>query len=176
MSELFDRIRNARGSLETLIGKLPGYKGYKEKEMRREADRLLREALVRDLTLQLDRLTALQARALEALGVTWMSDFAAVKTALQTLIDRVRYAPQGYAGFFDAVRVKEEALDALEAFDRQLLDVLLVLSQALDALEQALSDAPSNAPKLKTALEALSKTVANASALFAQRSKVITGI
>ncbi|MCS7323922.1 MAG: hypothetical protein RMJ86_07725 [Anaerolineae bacterium] len=172
MSELYERIRNARGSLESLISKLPGYKGYKEKEMRREADRLLREALVRDFTLHLDRLTALQNRALELLGVQWMSDFAEIKTALQTLIDRVRYAPQGYAGFFDAVRVKEETLEALEAFDRQLIEALPALGSALDAVENALSDAA----QLKTALEKLQKLVSEAAQRFAQRSKVITGI
>ena len=40
--DLLDTVDSARGGLESLMGKIPGYKGYKEKEMRREADKLLR--------------------------------------------------------------------------------------------------------------------------------------
>ncbi len=171
MSANYERISRSRGQLEMLIGRIPGYKGYKEKEMRREADRLLREALTRDLTLQLDRITRAQADALDAFGLEWMSEFAALKTSLQTLIDRVRHAPQGYAGFFDAVRVKEEALDALEAFDYQLVERLPAIAAAVESLSAA-----TDAPALQQALRAARDVVQQASDLFAQRSKVIMGV
>lgn len=172
MSSTYDRISRDRGALERLIGKIPGYRGYKEKEMRREADQLLREALTRDFAAQLDRITPVQNRVLDTLGLTWMSDFGAVKTALQTLIDRIRFAPQGYAGFFDAIRVKEDDLDALEAFDLQLVDQLPRLSAAIDALNAAASDPAA----LKKALSDLAEVIQSISQLFAQRSKVITGL
>jgi ABC-type transporter Mla subunit MlaD len=172
MSANYENIRKQRGAIEAFFGNLPGYKGYKEKEMRREADRLLREALVRDFTIQLDRVTAVQNTVLEKLGLEWMGALGALKTALQTLIDRIRHAPQGYAGFFDAVRVKEEQLDQLEAFDQQLVGELEEIKAALDALEQAASDPVS----LQAALSAATQVVRATADLFAQRSKVITGI
>lgn len=172
MSANYDRIERERGTLERIIGAIPGYKGYKEKEMRREADRLLREALVRDFTLQLDRITPIQNAVLDNIGIEWMDDIGALKTSLQTLIDRIRHAPQGYAGFFDAVRVKEDDLDRIEEFDRQLLDELGKMRAAIDELEGATSDATA----LKTALANATKTVKATAELFAQRSKVITGI
>lgn len=172
MSANYENIRRERGTLESLIGRLPGYKGYKEKEMRREADRLLRESLVRDFTMQLDRITPIQNAVLDNIGVEWMDDIGALKTALQTLIDRIRHAPQGYAGFFDAARVKEDDLDRLEEFDRQLLDELDKIRVVIDDLENATDDAAS----LKTALTSAGKAVKAAADLFAQRSKVITGV
>ncbi len=172
MSANYDSIRRERGTIESFFGKLPGYKGYKEKEMRREADRLLREALVRDFTLQLDRITPVQNAVLDNIGIEWMKDIAAVKTSLQTLIDRIRHAPQGYAGFFDAVRVKEDDLDRLEEFDRQLVGELSKVSAAMDELEGATSDPTA----LKAALANVGNTVKAAADLFAQRSKVITGV
>ncbi|PJF48161.1 MAG: hypothetical protein D6709_13175 [Chloroflexi bacterium] len=172
MSANYENIRRERGTLESVIGKLPGYTGYKEKEMRREADRLLRESLVRDFTMQLDRITPVQTAVLNHIGVEWMDAIGALKTALQTLIDRIRHAPQGYAGFFDAVRVKEDDLDRLEEFDRQLLDELDKIRVAIDDLERATDDATS----LQTALTRANRAVKAAADLFAQRSKVITGI
>ena len=41
---------------------------------------------------------------------------------LQFLIDRLKTASYGYAGFFDAIKVKEEQLDALYEFDNALMD------------------------------------------------------
>jgi hypothetical protein len=40
--DLRETIDSALGGLEALAIKIPGYKGYKEKELRREADKLLR--------------------------------------------------------------------------------------------------------------------------------------
>ena len=168
----YENIRRQRGKIEAFFGELPGYKGYKEKEMRREADRLLREALVRDFTLQLDRITPVQNAVLESIGIEWMSDFGALKTSLQTLIDRIRHAPQGYAGFFDAVRVKEDDLDRLEEFDRQMVGELDKVQAAIDGLEEASGDPAA----LKAALASASRAVKAAADLFAQRSKVITGV
>lgn len=171
MSENYEAIRRQQGAIEGFFTRIPGYKGYKQKEIRREADRLLREGLVRDFTLQLDRITAVQTDALDRFGIEWMDDFGGLKTALQTLIDRIRHAPQGYAGFFDAVRVKEDDLDRLEAFDRQLVGEIERVKGALDALETA--DGPT---ALQAALDGARQTVKAAADLFAQRSKVITGI
>lgn len=39
-SDILERIRGERGLLERIISKVPGYRGYKEKELRRESDRL----------------------------------------------------------------------------------------------------------------------------------------
>lgn len=171
MSANYDKIQRERGKIESVLGKIPGYKGYKEKEMRRESDRLLREGLVRDLTTQLDRISPIQNAVLDSMGLEWMDDMGALKTSLQTMIDRIRHAPQGYAGFFDAVRVKEDDLDRLEEFDQQMVGEVDKIKSALDDLEKATDPAG-----LKTALSNASKTVKTAADLFAQRGKVITGI
>ena len=42
-------------------------------------------------------------------------------TRLQTLIDKVKTAAQGYAGFFDAVKVKEDELDTLYELDNNMM-------------------------------------------------------
>ena len=44
-----ETVENSMGGFEELVKKIPGYKGYKEKEMRREADTILRERLAREL-------------------------------------------------------------------------------------------------------------------------------
>jgi hypothetical protein len=45
MADLRQTSYDNMGRFEALVAKIPGYKGYKEKEMRREADALLRQHL-----------------------------------------------------------------------------------------------------------------------------------
>ena len=172
MSANFERIQGERGKLESFLDKVPGYKGYKDKEMRREADSLLRNSLVRDFGEQLNRLTPMQSTLIDNGGIDLMSDMGGVKTALQTLIDRIRNAPQGYAGFFDAVRVKEDDLDRLEAFDQQLVAEVAKVSAAFDGLDKAVQ---ANAD-VKPAIVAARNAVQEVATLFDKRQAVITGV
>jgi hypothetical protein len=174
MSSNYDKVSRERGSIESLFGKIPGYKGYKEKEMRRESDKLLRESLVRDFGAQLNRLNPIQGTVLDNGGLEFMDDLGEVKSGLQTLMDRIRNAPMGYSGFFDAVRVKEDDLDRIEAFDQQLTAEIPKISAAIDELDKA---ANANDPAaIKTAIRSASAVVKDSSGLFDQRGRVITGI
>ena len=56
---------------------------------------------------------------------------------LQLLIDRLRVAEYGYAGLFDALRVKEEHLDALYLYDNALTSSVDQLAEKLDKLRSA---------------------------------------
>jgi uncharacterized protein YfcZ (UPF0381/DUF406 family) len=171
MSAEYERIKSERGRLESFLGKLPGYKGYKEKEMRREADTLVRNALVRDFSEQLNRLTPLQNTLIDNGSIELMEPLGAVKTALQTLIDRIRNAAQGYSGFFDATRVKEDDLDKLEQFDQQLVGEIAKVSASIDALDTAVQ---ANA-EVKPAIANTRNTIQEVVTLFNKRASVITG-
>ena len=45
MDPILDKARAGQSSLEQLVNSIPGFKGYREKELRRDADRLQREYL-----------------------------------------------------------------------------------------------------------------------------------
>ena len=91
---------------------------------------------------------------------------------LQTVIDRIRWAPQGYAGFFDAVRVKEDDLDKLEAFDQQLVAEITKISTGIDGLDAAVQANTGIKPAIATARKLVQET----STLFDKRSSVLTGV
>ncbi|MBL8045363.1 MAG: hypothetical protein JNL09_02425, partial [Anaerolineales bacterium] len=62
MSDLFQKITDAKGMLEKLVDKIPGFHGYMEKEARREADKLLRDTIANRYGEQLDRVSMLQTQ------------------------------------------------------------------------------------------------------------------
>ena len=134
MDDLRGMVSDARGTLERLAGQIPGYHGYKEKEMRREADKLLRMHISERFQEQRTKLSNLQNQLasegkLEDLGL-----LERVMLQLQLLIDRLKVAEYGYAGLFDAVRVKEEQLDALYVYDSALTSSVDQLAEKMDKL------------------------------------------
>ena len=121
MDEILERVRAHRPALERWLRALPGYAGYKEKELRREADRLM---VLMGILAERD---LAQADALDE-----------VIRRIQTMADRIQVASYGYAGFFDAVHIGERELEALYRFDADLLQRLEDLETFTEAFDQAL--------------------------------------
>lgn len=171
MGDLYDRVSEARTGFERLLGKIPGYKGYKEKEMRRESDKLLRETVAKQMEMQRQRMDDLQKMLIDAGRFEYLDEMGNAVTKLQTFIDRVRRATYGYAGLFDAVRVREEELDRLYDFDHQLLEYAGRLSEALDNLETSIPAGEG----LAEAVREVSSICAEANRTFDQREQVLLG-
>ncbi len=139
--DMRDRVDQGLGGFERIVKKVPGYRGYKEKEMAREADKLLREQLSADLRQANDRLADVQRQLLSAGALGAMADIDLAMRRLQTLADTVRTASYGYAGLFDAVKIKEAELNALYEHDATLLEDIPTLEAAIGAVEVAAEDA-----------------------------------
>ena len=137
--DLRETVDGALGGLERLIGKIPGYKGYKDKELRREADKLLRLELASKFDDQRKRLSELQMQLISQAQIEFVDDLDRAVTKLQLLIDRIKTASYGYAGLFDAVKVKEEQLDALYEFDNQMMDFVDETAIGVDQVASAIS-------------------------------------
>jgi hypothetical protein len=137
--DLREKVTEALGGLEQLVAKIPGYKGYKEKEMRREADKLLREHLARQFEEQRRRILDLQKQLIKSGQVGFLDDLEDGGMKLQLLIDRLKTASYGYAGFFDAVKVKEKQLDALYEFDNALMDEVPNVATGINEVSEALA-------------------------------------
>jgi hypothetical protein len=102
--------------------------------MRREADKILRLFLADRFQEQRSKLSNVQNNLasegkLEDLGL-----LERVMLQLQLLIDRLKVAEYGYAGLFDAVRIKEEQLDALYMYDNALTVSVDQLTEIMDKL------------------------------------------
>jgi hypothetical protein len=174
MADLRDIISDHLSGFEKLVNKIPGYKGYKEKEMRREADMLLRHHLAQQLGDQLGRAEDVTNQMLVGPGLAQLDEMGQGNTRLQTFVDKVKTAAQGYAGFFDAVKVKEEQLDTLYEFDQGMLAQVDEIAAAIDAVQAALDSGDSGA--IAPAVRGYVKTVSETSSAFDKRKDTILGL
>ena len=125
-----------QGKLKNLASSIPGFGGYFAKDSRRDADKLLRLHLAGKLANERRRLRT-QATKLGAANLQKVGMVDKTATRLQTLTDKIKTATYGAGSLFDAVRVKEEQLDALYTYDNSMLDGVPMLTDAITALAAA---------------------------------------
>ncbi len=167
---LLDNVKDEMFGLEKLIAKIPGYKGYKEKEQRREADRLLRDHIVNRMRTVKTQLDVLQTDLISAGKIDLLDETGSAATQIQTFIDRVRTAAYGYSGLFDAVRIKEDDLDRVYEFDSALLSYTDRIEGAIARAREGL--AGEDARSLILLVRDLAR---EANATFDERADVLRG-
>ena len=158
------------GAVERLIKGLPGVMGYVEKETRRDADRRVRLYIASQLGATKSRLQDGQKKLLNSGGLRYIGQIDAVVINLQTLIDRIKTASYGYAGFFDTVRVKEEQLNALHQFDVAMAARVAELDTHVDELLAAINE---SGDAVAASIENVSDEVIALNNLYAKRGEAI---
>jgi hypothetical protein len=174
LPDMFDKIQDESSVLGDLASKIPGFSGYIERSRRREADQLLRETI--SSRLEASRLDLTNVHQELSRDIAKAMDFAEplgrADTRLVGLIGKVRDAPQGYAGFFDAVKIKEDDLARIYAFDESMLTYCDQISADVDMVEKAtLDDAD-----IDDAIRTLDSTLREANATFDSRKEILAGV
>ena len=164
-----DRADANMGAIERVLKGLPLVREYNDKELRREADRRLRQLLASELEQEKQRLYDIQKQLLRSGGLAWMDDSDGAIQRLQTLIDRIKTASYGYAGLFAAVKIEAEQLDALHRFDLALAERAREINEQIDRLEASAA----NRDALGPAIEAVNGTVTELQRLFDRRGQAI---
>lgn len=168
MADLFQKITDSKSALEKLASKIPGFGGYLEKESRRDADKLLRDTVANRYTEQLSRISSLQTQLINTGGIEHIDELQDAATRLQRFIDMVKTAAYGYSGFFDAVKVKEEELGKLYAFDNALLEDVAKVTAAVDNIEASIGS-----DGLPAAIRNLITLIAESNDAFERRREVL---
>ncbi len=163
------RIQQAENALERLASQIPGFRGYREKEHRRDADKLLRVTVAQRVDEQWRRLTEVQRQLASAGEFDYLDDLEAIAIRLRTFSDQVRTASYGYAGLFDAVKVQDDELAKLYAYDSTLLDLTDEIRQGVERLEETVGT-----PEFPQAMRDLLATARKAIETFNRREETIT--
>lgn len=117
-----EKVEGEASLLEKISLAIPGFRGYKLKEMRREADKLIRDNIYKRLSDSKSNMREI----FQQLAIKKQSDVLQETDRLIAKFDRVaeliNHAPYGYAGFFNAVKIQEDDLENMIDFDIKLLD------------------------------------------------------
>jgi len=170
MSDLFDRVTGHQDIFTKILAKIPGFSGYIERQDRRHADKILREAIADRYQEQWMRISGLQRDLIRQGQLEYVGDLEAAALKLRQFIDRVRTAAYGYSGFFDAVKINEQELTQVYQYDLALLTMHEEIVAAVDHVETSIGT-----DGLPAAIRHLTNRAQEAVEAFNRRSEAMIG-
>lgn len=171
---VYEKVKSEMRLSERILAELPGFRGYKEKELRREADRLIRDHLYRRLVEAKNEVKEAFQKLSEQRRHDVLNDVDKLVMIFDRIAEKINHAPYGYTGFFDVVKVEEEDLDRMINFDAKLLEQIGEITQTAktfktETFEQKLEKAKEHVQKLRNLVEGLEQT-------FTERTETIRGV
>jgi hypothetical protein len=172
--DYLEKVRKERSLLEKIMGYIPGYRGYKEKELRRESDRLVRMEVVNRLKAAK---TAFRRKFANPLLIQKLSSedtfrFETLTARIDRVTQRIDRAVAGYAGMFDAVKVKEDKLDTVIEHDLSLIEK----AEAIKADVEKVNELEPGKDDWRTAMDELISKVEELDSLVDKRSELLRGL
>ncbi|MGB9689240.1 hypothetical protein [Thermogutta sp.] len=158
-----------RNWVETILRYVPGFRGYLEKEYRRESDNLQREWLAGRLERGKRAIDNLMGLLAEGGHVDQLAKLDQVRSRIDHLIARVRGAMEGYSGFFDLVKIDEAVLDRVYEYDVSLAEKVEGLAAAIERLPKCPSD-------LSCAIDEVVASLEEFHRLWDAREEILTGL
>jgi hypothetical protein len=136
----FDRTKSQTGLLEKIELVIPGFHGYKEKEMRRESDKLIRNQIYQKLSdAEASTKDIYRSLVNEGANDSW-DDTDHLLARLDRIMERINHSEYGYSGFFDSTKVREPDLDRMMGYDIQLIQMADNITTSIQALKDSVDN------------------------------------
>lgn len=168
MSDPMEKVTEGQDLLGKIQNFVSGFLGYYDRERRRDADKILRDGLAQRYEQQWQRISDLQKQLIANKQLELVDDLEAAAVKIRGFIDRVKNAPRGYAGFFDAVRINQDELEKLYQYDLMLLQKADQLGSAIDGVESAFGK-----QELPAVIATLVRVAADVSATYELRDETV---
>jgi hypothetical protein len=170
MSDLFETVTGGQDIFKKLLSYVPGFKGYIERTNRRAADKMLRDQVALKYTELAGRGDSLMKDIADAGQIDFLDEIDSINIKLRTFADRIKNASYGYSGFFDAVKINEDELAKLYAFDAAFFALGEQISSGMDNIAAAIGS-----DGLKATIRAVNELALQAGQTYDHRYETITG-
>jgi hypothetical protein len=171
MNDMYQNVNEQMDPLTKLISMVPGFSGYVERENRRAADKLVRETVARRFEELWKRVSNVQADLVSAGKIEYVDDLEKAAIQIRTFTDKIRTAPRGYAGVFDAVKINQKELEQLYGFDLAFFDLATEIGRGIENVEASAADDAS----LPAAIRNITTLARQAVETYNRRAEIVTG-
>lgn len=137
-----DQIGKNQSLTERIALYIPIYKGYKEKNLRREEDRAVRNEVAKVLERSKLDLATIRRATVNDPGL--MRDVERIGSKTDRFCIGVKKAVNGYSSFHTAVKILEPELDALVSWDAELMNDAVALKQETEKLVKMIDAGETN--------------------------------
>ena len=168
-----DKAKSDRGLFERAAMYIPGYRGYRNKNIRREVDKEVRREVVRSLTGCKTDLGSIQKNIIANGDIPNAKECDRVKTKTDTYLKKIESAESGYSGLWEAVKTLDAELQAVVEWDAKLLEGSADLRELTQKLLEETDDGKTD---VKGDLRKIERLVDDLTDGLNERMKVIKGL
>ncbi|MCL2134596.1 MAG: hypothetical protein FWH37_03460 [Candidatus Bathyarchaeota archaeon] len=172
--DIYAQTKSQMRLSERVVAALPGFKGYREKEMRRESDKLIRNHLYLKLSNIKDNIRGIFQKITDRRYMDVLPDMDRLTAKIDRVTEKINHASYGYSGFFDIIKIKEENLDNMITFDTQIIDYINALTVTVDAFKAQLITNDYN--NLKEKIQTVTDRLEALEVVFDKRNEVMLGV
>ncbi len=167
--QIFSKVTGSEDVFKKIVAKIPGFKGYIERQARRDSDKMVRDTIFNRFRELEGHVSAIQRDFISQGDIKYVDELEASAIKLRTFADRVHTASRGYSGVFDAVKVNEAELAKLYEYDSAMLDLVDQVGKAIDNIEASVGT--DGLPAAMRNLESISRQCIE---IFDRREEVFT--
>jgi hypothetical protein len=171
---IYEKAKEEMRLSERILAALPGFRGYKEKELRRESDRLIRDHLYQRLMEARKDLKETFQKLSDNRVHEVLTDMDRFIMRFDRVSEKINHASYGYAGFFNIVKIEEEKLDKMIAFDTNLLDDVENMVKEADTFRKEV--VKKQLEKVRDHMSSLDDMLETLEEAFEEREEVIKGV
>lgn len=165
-----DKMNENRSLVEKIALYVPIYRGYKQKNLRRDEDRAVRQEVAKVLETAKTDLASIQRACVGSVEV--MRDAERIRAKADKYYIDVKKAAGGYSSFHDSVKILESELDSLIRWDAKLIDDAVLLKAQTAAAAEASEE---EGTEMKPLLKKLEKTIDRLAEEYTGRETVMKG-
>lgn len=139
IEQIVQKVVGDMDPFKKIASYIPGFKGYVDRQNRRDEDKVLRDTIANRFEQEWQRISAIQRDLISQGNIQWVDDVESAAIKIRSFIDKVKRAPRGYSGLFDAVKINSEELSKIYQYDASLLALSEDLSRAIDHVEESMN-------------------------------------
>ena len=173
MTDYMQKSKEDRGIFERIALYVPGYKGYREKNIRREVDRLVRSHVALSIKEAKTVLNDLKREVMENGDLDSVKAMERIANKIDTYMKSIESAESGYSGIWETMKTVESDLDAVVEWDERLIINSMELKQILSDLRDKVDAGESD---IKTDIRAVERHVDDLRDGLNERKLVLKGL
>ena len=157
--------------LEKLLKIIPGYHGYKNKEERRETDRLVRQKAMRELEGAENKLIEALEPAVDASNKNLMSLLEKARGDIRIFVGKLKNAEHGYKPGWHIVEIREKEIEQAIAVDAEIVLESIEMNKMAEDILDKIFMGEDVVPKVREVMNRLKEI----KKLFDERIDIVAG-
>ncbi len=179
---MVNKVSTKLGWIEKAMMLIPGYRGYKKRELLREDDRLLRgyvadvlrqaSQLLLQAQNELVQMMGFQAQMMLQQPGNPLQTISFLQQRIYSLSSQVEHAEAGYSPSFDRLKVKEEELQKLLEIDNKLIGFANVILETSKIILNQVRSSRTFDPRLTVTIQ---ESLGELEKILAERRRFLHG-